>query len=166
MKPSRFSRGRKSKRQMLAGSKAALDYYADSAGKPRMEIELPPERKARVVSATRRAVPLEKDIQKAIMQFLKSHPKVAMVWRQNSGTFQETDGRGNTRFIRANSARGMADIMGVLKNGRALAIEVKRPGAKVLPHQQLFLDSITEAGGLAFVARSVDDVIQKILDVK
>jgi hypothetical protein len=42
--------------------------------------------------------------------------------------------------------------------GRFLAIEVKRPGNKPTPEQQQFIDTINEAGGLAFVARSVEEV--------
>jgi hypothetical protein len=39
-----------------------------------------------------------------------------------------------------------------------LAIEVKRPRGRVTPEQQQFIDMINEAGGLAFVARSVEEV--------
>jgi hypothetical protein len=39
-----------------------------------------------------------------------------------------------------------------------LAIEVKAEKGRVSPHQQMFLDSINEAGGLAFVAHSVEEV--------
>jgi hypothetical protein len=44
------------------------------------------------------------------------------------------------------------------KTGRFLAIEVKRPGGKATPEQQQFIDTINQAGGLAFVARSVEEV--------
>ena len=102
----------------------------------------------------------EAAILKAIMALLKRHPKVARVWRQNSGTFRE----GN-RWIRANSARGMADIMGVLKDGRTLAIEVKSRLGIVHAHQHEFLNSISTAGGIAFVARSIDDVLNKLREL-
>jgi hypothetical protein len=54
------------------------------------------------------------------MALLKRHPKVASCWRQNSGTFQERNRDGSIRRIRANTQRGMSDIMGVLKDGRTL----------------------------------------------
>ena len=108
--------------------------------------------------------PMERDILKAIMQLLQRHPKVARVWRQNSGTFSRQY-KGKTHYIRANTAKGMADIMGVLKSGRSLAIEVKSPTGLVAAHQHEFLNSIATAGGLAFVARSVDDVIKKLEEV-
>ena len=56
------------------------------------------------------------------------------------------------------SAPGLPDICGVWK-GRAIAIELKAPRGIVSDQQQRFIDRINEAGGLAFVARSVDEVI-------
>lgn len=62
---------------------------------------------------------------------------------------------------RTNSARGMADIIGVYR-GRFFAIEVKTPKGVVAPHQQRYIDDVNRAGGLAFVARSLDDVMDRI----
>lgn len=56
------------------------------------------------------------------------------------------------------SAPGVPDIIGCYQ-GRLLAIEVKAPKGVVSDHQQRFIDNINAAGGLAFVARSIDDVI-------
>lgn len=103
----------------------------------------------------------EASILKAIMQLLHRHPKVAKAWRQNSGTFTKQYGN-KTHYIRANTAKGMSDIMGILKDGRTLAIECKSAKGAVKAHQHEFLNSISEAGGIAFVARSVDDVITKL----
>lgn len=106
--------------------------------------------------------PSEAQILKAIMQLLKVHPKVARVWRQNSMVAEFQDRGGRPRFVRANTAHGMSDIMGILKDGRTLAIECKSAKGTVKAHQHEFLNSISEAGGIAFVARSVDDVITKL----
>lgn len=138
-------------------SQDATNWYADMAGKPRVDLvgALPPKRTyaARKPSTE----PTEAQILKAIMALLKYHPKVAKVWRQNSGTFQMQYG-DKTRYVRANTAKGMADIMGILKDGRTLAVEVKSRTGKVHAHQVDFLNTIHHAGGVSFVARSVDDV--------
>jgi len=63
------------------------------------------------------------------------------------------------------SAPGLPDITGVLKDGRGFWIEVKTAKGRLSPHQERFIANINDAGGLAFVARSVDDVIEK-LDLK
>ena len=150
---------RQPKRQITKREIAAIHaFYAPAFGKQAPEV--PKARSPRVVMP--KTEPSEAEILKAIMQLLKNHPRIAAVWRQNSGTFAMQYG-DKTRYVRANSARGMADIMGILKDrGRALAIEVKTRRGKVQPHQQGFLDSVNNAGGLAFVARSVDDVINAL----
>ena len=52
---------------------------------------------------------------------------------------------------------GVADIIGVYK-GRGFAIEVKAPGGAPTPWQLRFLNDWDQAGGAAFVARSVQAV--------
>jgi len=55
--------------------------------------------------------------------------------------------------------KGISDIIGC-HQGRMVAIEIKAPRGTVSPFQQAFLDSVVAAGGIAFVARSIDDVIE------
>ena len=56
------------------------------------------------------------------------------------------------------SKKGVSDILGVLPGGRALAIEVKNSNGKATEHQRQFLEDVARAGGLSFIARSVEDV--------
>jgi len=63
------------------------------------------------------------------------------------------------------SAPGLPDITGVLKDGRGFWIEVKTERGYLSDHQSRFIQNINASGGLAFVARSIDDVIEK-LDLK
>lgn len=60
------------------------------------------------------------------------------------------------------STPGVPDIVGVMPDGRFLGIEVKAPKGKVSDHQERFINNINATGGLAFVARSADDVIEKL----
>jgi len=55
--------------------------------------------------------------------------------------------------------KGISDIIGCYQ-GRFLAIEVKTENGKVSEPQQKFIDEVNQVGGIAFVARSVDDVIR------
>jgi hypothetical protein len=98
------------------------------------------------------------------LALLRHHPKVASHWRQNSGTFAERNRDGSTRYIRANTAKGMSDIMGVLRDGRTLAIEVKSRTGRMRPGQEEFLQTIRSAGGVAGVCRSVDDAVRLLGD--
>ena len=56
------------------------------------------------------------------------------------------------------SERGVPDIVGII-NGRFFGIEIKGPHGKLSEHQEKFIKRIQDAGGIAFVAKSVDDVL-------
>jgi hypothetical protein len=158
-------RGRKTLREVMTDHQRTEDTLAALWGKPRRELPIPPEPKKRVKrepAPAEQREPSEAEILRAIVQLLKRHPRVAMSWRQNSGTFQERNRDGSVRYIRANTARGMSDIMGTLKDGRTLAIEVKSRTGRMRPGQEEFLASIRAAGGVAGVCRSVEDA-QKLL---
>lgn len=57
---------------------------------------------------------------------------------------------------------GGSDLIGWTSAGRFLAIEVKRPGKNPTKEQRDFLDAVTLAGGIAGVARSVEDAMEII----
>lgn len=59
------------------------------------------------------------------------------------------------------STPGVPDIVGIYQ-GRYLGIEVKTRNGVVSDNQRRFIDTINAAGGIAFVARSVDDVIDNL----
>ena len=152
--------------QVLADNRRAGRMYAALAGKEPMpmdrEKEIPailkPKRVARQLPGESEA-----DIRRSIMSLLNHHPKIHKAWTQGSGNFLFEGANGKKRMFRANSARGMSDIQAILKgSGRGVFIEVKAAKGRVMEHQQEFLDEMTKAGALAFVARSVDDVLDKL----
>ena len=99
----------------------------------------------------------ESDIQKTIMAYLRAHPSVGVVIRINSGVM-ETDGR----YTAFNSQKGMSDIMGVMKTGRAFFIEVKSKTGKPTQAQDDFIVKALSSMAYAGIARSIEDV-DKIL---
>lgn len=92
----------------------------------------------------------EGKIKKEIMEYLTKLP----------GCFVRNVQIGGIRG-RANTGKGMSDIIGVFR-GRFLAIEVKTERGILAPHQREFLNDIERHGGVAFVARSLDDVIKAL----
>jgi hypothetical protein len=56
---------------------------------------------------------------------------------------------------------GVADILGCYK-GRMIAIELKSPKGKATPDQERFLQNVNDAGGIGFVARDIETVIDKL----
>ncbi len=101
---------------------------------------------------------------RAVKRALELHPRVAWVERLNSGAGQIAfaDG-GKSQWLRF-SWRGAPDLIGQLADppGVMLCVEVKRPSGKLRPDQHAFLDTVRKQGGVAFVARSVDDVKEQL----
>lgn len=98
---------------------------------------------------------LEKDIKRQIIQWLRW--KGIFCWVQSSvGIWDAKDGKYR-KMNGAGQMRGVADILGIFK-GRPLAIEVKAKRGVLSEHQAYFLAQFAEAGGIAIVARSVEDV--------
>ena len=152
------ARGRISLREQIQRNQQALDIFRP-AGAPGVVLNVPPEPKKRA-AAVASGNPSEAEILRAVMQLVKAHPKVQLAYRQNSGTFAEQNRDGSTRYVRANTQRGMSDIAGLMKDGRALYIEVKSATGRVQPHQQEFLDKARAAGAVAGVCRSVEDALE------
>ena len=59
------------------------------------------------------------------------------------------------------SVKGLPDLIGCFQ-GKFLAIEVKRKNGKVSPEQEATIARINRAGGLAFVARDLETVIEQL----
>ena len=83
------------------------------------------------------------------------------VQRINTGCFQIGAGQ-NRRYIKTAEA-GTCDFEGYDMQGRFLAIECKRPvGGKLSPAQRERIADINKKGGVAFVAHSGEEALQKL----
>lgn len=102
----------------------------------------------------------EKAIENQILLYL--YKKNIYSWKNQSvGIYDQRLGiyrKSNNPFHK----KGVSDILGLLPGGRFLAIEVKARYGKVSPEQEQFINDVNKSGGLAFVARSVQDVIEKL----
>lgn len=94
---------------------------------------------------------------RAVLHALTLHPKVSRVWRANTGSGKLVRGSGASQWINF-GFKGQPDVLGFTKTGQFLAVEVKAPGKKATAEQLEFLADLASAGGVAFVARSVEDV--------
>lgn len=97
----------------------------------------------------------EQRILQAIMQALQYHPNVAWRARVNSGAYKTPDGR----FIRFGFP-GCPDILGQMKDGRILMIEVKSDSGSLTQEQRAMLDTVKTHKGCAGMARSVADALR------
>jgi hypothetical protein len=101
--------------------------------------------------------PLERDVLAAVLAALRMHPRVAWCERMNTGQAVYDKGGPNERRVRF-AWPGCSDIVGQMKTGEWLAVEVKGPTGRLTADQAAFLRRVIVNGGLAFLARSVDDV--------
>ena len=91
-----------------------------------------------------------------VLKALNTHPAVAWCERMNSGA-----ARMDSRFVRF-GFKGCPDVLGQLKDGRLLGVEVKAKTGRLRPEQTIFLERIRGAGGVAFVARDLRDVLREL----
>ena len=79
-----------------------------------------------------------------VLKAMNTHPAVAWCERMNSGA-----ARMGARFVRF-GFKGCPDVLGQLRDGR------------LRPEQAMFLERIRRAGGVAFVARDLRDVLREL----
>jgi hypothetical protein len=95
-----------------------------------------------------------------VLKALRAHPAVVWCERMNSGAAKV----GN-RFIRFGFT-GCPDVLGQLRDGRMLGVEVKSQTGKLRPEQAVFLERIRGAGGVSFVARDLRDVMRELKQIE
>ena len=91
----------------------------------------------------------EQDIQTSIMNYISSIGGLPLKYN-NMGIY---------------ATAGVPDIIACIK-GRFVAIEVKKPGGKPSALQKAYIKTINEIGGIAFWADNLDDVKEKLKNIK
>jgi hypothetical protein len=99
------------------------------------------------------AMPLEKEVLADVLQALRNDPRIWIVDRNQSGVFQDGD-----RYIRV-GAKGHLDIKGMLKGGRYMEIECKRPGQRPDDRQAERIERVKKGGGISGYCWSVESAL-------
>lgn len=101
----------------------------------------------------------ESEVIQQVKQVIKTTGLKAQ--RINTGCFVIGNG-ANRRYIKTADA-GTCDFEGYDKHGRFIAIECKRPvGGRLSPAQKARIDDINAKGGVAIVAHSGEEALQKL----
>ena len=99
----------------------------------------------------------ESDVQASCLAYLRA--RRIFHWRQNSGAFMAKSGN----WVKCCSIKGVSDILGVLPDGRFLAVECKsEAGGRLSPEQREFLMNVNANGGLGLVVRSVGELAEAL----
>ena len=174
---------------MLANARA-LEFWAGAAPPEKAKAAeefvasalaaIPPAPKRRAtgvdidsIHGTKRAAPrqLEAPVVKAIGELLAVHHRVLFAVRQNTGqaSFEAASGRYQPIQFYRKLTHGkevtITDFWGILKDGRMLAVEAKRPGWSMPGSptdtemaQANFLALVRNVGGIGIFATSADEV--------
>ena len=112
----------------------------------------------------------ESELVTEALRFLNRIPGV-VAWRTNVGAVS-ADHKGKRRFVRFGFP-GLSDIIGWRQEevdslppvrrfrARFVAIEIKSARGQLTPQQQGFLDLVNKTGGIAFVARSCEEIAEQ-----
>ena len=104
----------------------------------------------------------EREVQNAICEYLKL--RGLFFWRQNTAPTYQKD-RQVYRKMPKFARKGVGDIL-LLHKGLFVCIECKSAVGRQSEPQKEFQEDVEKNGGLYIIARSVDDVIQGVLDAK
>lgn len=100
----------------------------------------------------RKNVQHEARLQKSIIEFLHAHGVFAWI------NYQPLIRKGQMKLYHTSST-GVSDILAIFE-GKPVAIEVKHGNNKPTKKQEEFLQKFRDEGGIAFVARSLEDVCE------
>ncbi len=111
----------------------------------------------------------ETDIQSETLEALTYHPFVAWMRRYNSADVATTRGGKYRRIRCVRAAPGIEfvqlDLMGQLRDGRILAVEMKTPKSKkdkTYEEQCEEIRRIRANKGIAFMAISAEDALEQL----
>ena len=105
----------------------------------------------------------EKEIEKNILEYLSFNRVFA--WKNNSVGIYDPIKKTFRKPVSKYLINGVADILGILPDGRFLAIEVKTPRNNKRPVNQVnFINEVNFKGGLAFFANSVEAVKEELIN--
>lgn len=153
----------RNQRDALRLAKAGNDFYQRmfSPDKPTCVVYAPekPKRAAPVRDPRRVS---EADVLKAVWRYLAHHPRVAWITRMQSGAAMMDFGKAGIRHLHFNRKRGMSDLLGQLRDGRIICVEVKAPDGELMDHQRDFLNEVRLHNGVSFVARSIQDAVEAL----
>ncbi|MDZ4250400.1 MAG: hypothetical protein U0990_09955, partial [Candidatus Nanopelagicales bacterium] len=157
-------------RQQIANNEAALRALSPDGTLPEplqkaLDKVKPPPLRKRAPRLDAPHKPFERDVQRAIIEALRLHPRVIKVTRFNSGGSMHRGANGKDYLVMF-SSEPVPDLFVLLRGGFAW-LEVKRPGWQRPTdlreeRQAAFLAAVREAGGIGCFVRSIDEAIAVI----
>lgn len=89
---------------------------------------------------------------------LKASEMGCLIWRNNTGQLEDKTGR----WVQFGLCNGSSDLIGLLPDGRFLAVECKIGKNKPSIRQEDFIAAVRAKGGVAACVWSVDEFIRLV----
>lgn len=70
----------------------------------------------------------------------------------------------NAHMMQFGLCKGSADLIGITPTGKFLAVEVKTKTGRPSKEQLVFIDAVRASGGIAGIARSVEDALELLAE--
>ena len=84
-----------------------------------------------------------------------------VIFRANVGSAKTADGR----YFSTGLPAGFPDLFGVRRrDGKAIFIEVKKPGGRIRPEQKHFIETMCTLGAVAGICYSAEDAVNLITE--
>jgi len=103
---------------------------------------------------------LEKQIENNILMFLREIGIIA--WKNQTVGIYDAKAKAYRKSNNVFHRKGVSDILGILPDGRFLAIEVKSKVGRPSPEQLKFISDIQSKNGIAFISRSVEQTFDQL----
>jgi len=104
-----------------------------------------------------RLKPLESDIHKQVANYLDLTLPVSSVWSTIGHGGMPLHPRTAARLKAQGLKPGIPDVL-IVWQGRAIFVEIKRPGGRLSPAQKAMHERITSAGAVVATCFSAEDV--------
>lgn len=99
----------------------------------------------------------EGDLVRVCLEWLRL--KGILAWRNNTGA-RPGSYKGKATYVQYGLCKGSSDIIGIMPDGRFLAVECKIGRNNPTASQYAFIKEVSEQGGLAFCVWSLDDLME------
>jgi hypothetical protein len=85
-----------------------------------------------------------------------------VLWRNNVGSAEYVSPQGDVMRVAYGLCPGSSDLIGMLRGGRFLALEVKTATGRSTKQQEQFMALVKAMGGVAAVVRSSDEAVRLV----
>lgn len=145
--------------QVKRANQRAMDLYASCSDRPRFDVGARPARQPAQSPRPKpgRQLASEAEVQTAVLAYLCTVPDLVRIERHNRGAATDEHGRPIqfNKVIKGGDIT-IVDVVGMFRDGRHLAIELKREGWRMAGPDAMHDTAVRERKQAAYIAQTVE----------